>query len=176
MIYTAGIDVGSTYAKALVLDADDEIVGRSMEPTGFMLAEVAERVYQKAMEPTGFMLAEVAERVYQKALAEAGLSADQVAYLIATGYGRHQVRISDLQVTDLTAAARGTTFFFPGTQTILDVGGQTMTQRQVRRGHGRVPGEDRPLHGLHDRGDRPPGGHIQGNDADLRRLRGVRRI
>jgi len=115
MIYTAGIDVGSTYAKALVLDADDEIVGRSMEPTGFMLAEVAERVYQKA-------------------LAEAGLSADQVAYLIATGYGRHQVRISDLQVTDLTAAARGTTFFFPGTQTILDVGGQTMKATRLSDG------------------------------------------
>ena len=115
MIYTAGIDVGSTYTKALILGADDEIVGRAMEPTGFLLAEVAEGVYQKA-------------------LAEAGLSADQVAYLIATGYGRHQVRISDLQVTDLTAAARGTTFFFPGTRTILDVGGQTMKATRLSDG------------------------------------------
>ena len=115
MTYTAGIDVGSTYAKAVILDFDDEIVGRAMEPTGFLLAEVAERVYQKA-------------------LAEAGLSVDQVAYLIATGYGRHQVRISDLQVTDLTAAARGTTFLFPRTRTILDVGGQTMKATRLSDG------------------------------------------
>jgi predicted CoA-substrate-specific enzyme activase len=115
MTYTAGIDVGSTYAKAVILDSDDEIVGRAMEPTGFLLAEVAERVYEQA-------------------LALAGLSADQVAYLIATGYGRHQVRISDLQVTDLTAAARGTTFFFPGTRTILDVGGQTMKATRLTDG------------------------------------------
>jgi predicted CoA-substrate-specific enzyme activase len=67
-------------------------------------------------------------------LVGAGLSADQVAYLIATGYGRHQVRISDLQVTDLTAAARGTTFFFPGTRTILDVGGQTMKATRLSDG------------------------------------------
>lgn len=115
MIYTAGIDVGSTYTKALILGPDDEIVGRAMEPTGFLLAEVAERVYKKALE-------------------DAGLSVDEVAYLIATGYGRHQVRISDLQVTDLTAAARGTTFFFPGTRTILDVGGQTMKATRLSEG------------------------------------------
>jgi predicted CoA-substrate-specific enzyme activase len=78
------------------------------------------------MENTGFKLAEVSERAYHKALANAGLSEKEVDYIIATGFGRHQVRISDVQVTDLTASARGATFFFPNTRTILDVGGQTM--------------------------------------------------
>jgi predicted CoA-substrate-specific enzyme activase len=54
-----------------------------------------------------------------------------VAYVIATGFGRHQVGISDTEVTDLTAAARGTTFLFPGTRTILDVGGQTMKASRI---------------------------------------------
>jgi predicted CoA-substrate-specific enzyme activase len=115
MTYTAGIDVGSTYTKALVLGSDDEIIGRAMQPTGFKLAEAAERTYREA-------------------IAAAGLSVDDVAYLIATGYGRHQVAISDLQVTDLTAAARGATFFFPGTRTILDVGGQTMKASRLADG------------------------------------------
>jgi predicted CoA-substrate-specific enzyme activase len=86
------------------------------------------------MEPTGFKLAEVTKRVYRKALAEAGLATDDVTYIVATGFGRHQAQFSDVQVTDLTAAARGTTFFFPGTRTILDVGGQTMKASRLGEG------------------------------------------
>ena len=115
MIHTGGIDIGSTYTKAIILSADDEIVGQAMEPTGFKLAEVAKRVYRKA-------------------LAEAGLATDDVTYIVATGFGRHQAQFSDVQVTDLTAAARGTTFFFPGTRTILDVGGQTMKASRLGEG------------------------------------------
>ena len=36
------------------------------------------------------------------------------------------VNFSDVTVTDLTASARGVVFLFPGTRTVLDVGGQTM--------------------------------------------------
>jgi len=115
MIYTAGIDVGSTYTKAVVLSADNEIVGRAMEPTGFKLTEVASRVRDSAV-------------------AEAGLSGGDVAYTVATGFGRHQADMSDVRVTDLTAAARGTTFFFPNTRTILDVGGQTMKASRLGDG------------------------------------------
>ncbi len=107
MKYTAGIDVGSTYTKALILSEDNQIVGRAIKSTGFKLTEVSEYVFQKAV-------------------AEAGLSENDVDYIIATGFGRHQTLISDLQVTDLTASARGANFFFPKTRTILDVGGQTM--------------------------------------------------
>jgi predicted CoA-substrate-specific enzyme activase len=107
MTYTAGIDVGSTYTKALILREEAQIVGRAVANTGFKLAEVSRRVYQSA-------------------LAEAGLKEKQVAYVVATGFGRHMVPFSDVHVTDLTAGARGATFFFPGTRTILDVGGQTM--------------------------------------------------
>jgi predicted CoA-substrate-specific enzyme activase len=107
MTHTGGVDVGSTYTKAVVLDEDRRIVGRAMLPTGFKLVEVAERALRAALE-------------------QADLEADGADYVVATGFGRHQVEIGDLTVTDLTAAARGATFLFPGTQTILDVGGQTM--------------------------------------------------
>jgi len=107
MIYTAGIDVGSTYTKAVVLDEFDRIAGRGQARTGFRLAEAARRVFEQA-------------------LAEAGLQPPEVAYVISTGYGRFQVPFRDLQVTDLTSAARGAAFFFPKTRTVLDIGGQTM--------------------------------------------------
>jgi predicted CoA-substrate-specific enzyme activase len=51
---------------------------------------------------------------------------DDVQYVVSTGYGRFQVPFRDVQVTDLTAAARGAAWFYPGTRTVLDVGGQTM--------------------------------------------------
>ncbi len=107
MTYTAGIDVGSTYTKALILSDAYQIVGWALEKTGFKLAEVSRRTYERA-------------------LSEAGLREADVAYVVATGFGRHLVSFSDAHVTDLTASARGATFLFPRTRTILDVGGQTM--------------------------------------------------
>jgi predicted CoA-substrate-specific enzyme activase len=107
MIYVAGIDVGSTYTKALILDQDFQIAGRTMKSTGFKLAQVA----QESLD---------------LALADAGLDQEDISYIVATGFGRHQVPFRDVNVTDLTASARGASHLFPETRTILDVGGQTM--------------------------------------------------
>jgi predicted CoA-substrate-specific enzyme activase len=115
---TAGIDVGSTYTKAVVLGPDHAILGRAMRPTGFQLSRVAEETLAAAAR-------------------EAGVAASDVAYTVATGFGRHQVKVGDVKVTDLTAAARGATLLFPRTRTILDVGGQTMKASRLD-GRGRV--------------------------------------
>lgn len=105
--YVAGIDVGSTYTKALILDEQNQIAGQVMSNTGFKLAEVSQRVMDLA-------------------LAEAGLDEKDIAYTVATGFGRHQVPFRDVNVTDMTASGRGVSYLFPETRTILDVGGQTM--------------------------------------------------
>jgi predicted CoA-substrate-specific enzyme activase len=105
--YVAGIDVGSTYTKALILDEQNQIAGQSMSNTGFKLAEVS----QRAMD---------------MALSEAGLDENDISYVVATGFGRHQVPFRDVNVTDMTASGRGVSYLFPETRTILDVGGQTM--------------------------------------------------
>lgn len=107
MRLTAGIDVGSTYTKAVLTDEGGNILARALEPTGFRLAEAAASTLEGA-------------------LADAGRRREQVTYVVATGYGRHQVPFADVHITDLTAAARGAARLFPGTRTILDVGGQTM--------------------------------------------------
>lgn len=107
MTYVAGIDVGSTYTKALILGGGSQVVGRAMNATGFKLADAARQ---------GFDLA----------LKDAELEEKDINYIVATGFGRHQVSFSDVAVTDLTASSRGASFLFPRTRTILDVGGQTM--------------------------------------------------
>ncbi len=112
MIITAGLDMGSTYIKAVLFSDDRKILG-------------------KAMAQTGSRLTEAAEEVLTLALQEAGLTRSDISYTITTGYGRHMLPVRDLQVTDLTATARGAQFLFPATRTILDIGGQTMKASRV---------------------------------------------
>ncbi len=112
MIITVGIDVGSTYTKAVITDSDQNILSKHVRPTGFKLTDVSQSVYQDC-------------------LAEAGLTEADISYIIATGIGRHQVLFKDIHVTDLTASARGAARLFPGTRTILDVGGQTMKASRI---------------------------------------------
>jgi predicted CoA-substrate-specific enzyme activase len=112
MTITCGIDVGSTYAKAVLTDERGRIVAAVMRPTGFRIPEVAARVYAES-------------------LVAAGLSEDDVAYVVATGMGRHQVAFKDVHVTELTAAARGAVHYFPGTRTVLDIGGQTVKSSRL---------------------------------------------
>lgn len=107
MTLTAGIDVGSTYAKCVLLGDGDELISRALARTGFRLSEVSNRVLEEALDKIGLRRADV-------------------DYVVSTGFGRHQVPFRDVQVTDLTAAARGASLLFPDTRTILDIGGQTM--------------------------------------------------
>lgn len=107
MSYYAGIDIGSTYVKSIIIDASQTIVSRSMQKTGYKITQAGGECLDAA-------------------LTSASLSRDQIAYSIVTGYGRHLLPFSDAHVTDLTAAAKGAAAFFPGTTTVLDIGGQTM--------------------------------------------------
>ncbi len=109
---TAGIDVGSTYTKTMLIDQDRNILGQCLRPTGFRLGEISRTTFQDCLETAG--------------IAEA-----DVDYVISTGMGRHQVDFKDLHVTDLTASARGAGHLFPHTRTILDIGGQTMKASRI---------------------------------------------
>ncbi|HET9251994.1 MAG TPA: acyl-CoA dehydratase activase [Candidatus Eisenbacteria bacterium] len=115
MRITAGIDIGSTYTKAILLREDGVALGRALAPTGFRLAEAARETLGQALDG-------------------AALPRTGVSYVIATGFGRHQAAFADAHVTDITAAARGATFLFPGTRTVLDVGGQTMKASRLSEG------------------------------------------
>jgi (R)-2-hydroxyacyl-CoA dehydratese activating ATPase len=105
MLYVAGVDVGSTQAKAVVLDGAAEIVGRALLDVETNMGSAAERVFGLAV-------------------ADAGLGLSEIAFTVATGYGRYRVTFGDLQVTEISCHARGATFEFPHTRTVLDIGGQ----------------------------------------------------
>jgi predicted CoA-substrate-specific enzyme activase len=107
MIFIVGIDFGSTYTKALIVSDTHQIVGHAMVRTGFRLAQAAEHAYHSA-------------------LVQAALDEKEVAYTVATGFGRHQIPWNNVPATDLTASARGARQLFPRTRTVLDIDGQTM--------------------------------------------------
>jgi activator of 2-hydroxyglutaryl-CoA dehydratase len=82
---TAGVDVGAITAKAAILQ------------DGKLLAS--------AIIMAGYDRAEAARQVLDQALAQADLAREQVACLVATGYGRVQVPGADRSVTEITCRA-----------------------------------------------------------------------
>ena len=112
MLYVAGIDIGSTYSKAIVLNDKREVVG-------------------SAVRRTGFKLGQASEGVFDELLAACGLSREQINYVAATGYGRYTVAYRHTQVTELTAHAQAAVHLFPDTRTILDIGGQDIKAIRV---------------------------------------------
>ena len=101
----AGVDVGSTTSKAVVLDDRRQIAGTSLLPTGANVVRAAERAFREA-------------------LAASKRDESEAAYVIGTGYGRYKVAFGDDQVTEIGCHARGAQFLFPDTRTIVDIGGQ----------------------------------------------------
>jgi (R)-2-hydroxyacyl-CoA dehydratese activating ATPase len=101
--YYAGIDIGSTMTKAVILDK------------GVIAAVIG---------PTGPEHRRLANNVMQAALDRAGISYDAVTYIIATGYGRINVPFADKQVTEISCHAKGVSHLFPDARTLIDIGGQ----------------------------------------------------
>jgi predicted CoA-substrate-specific enzyme activase len=100
-----GVDVGSTQTKAVVMDEQRRVLGRSLIDTGGIVTAAAENAFALACESAG------AERT-------------DVAYVVGTGYGRYRVTFGDTQVTEISCHARGAQYLFPKTRTVLDIGGQ----------------------------------------------------
>lgn len=105
MIFAAGVDVGSTQTKAVIVDGTRAIAARSLIATGANVSRAGETAFLRALE-------------------QAGLPREAVAYVVGTGYGRYKVTFGDAQITEITCHARGAHASFPGTRTVIDMGGQ----------------------------------------------------
>ena len=113
MSFVAGIDIGSRTTKAVILDESRNIRGTALTRT----------------RPD---FPGVAKEVLAQALAQAGGDMEDVKYIATTGLGRYNVPFRDLQITDITCAARGAAFLFPNTKCVLDVGGQSTRAIRLR--------------------------------------------
>ena len=83
MAYAAGVDVGSTQTKAVIIDEDGRIAGRSLLDTGANVIKAAETAYMVALD-------------------QGGIEEREVEYVVGTGYGRYRVTFGNTQVTEIS--------------------------------------------------------------------------
>lgn len=114
-IYFAGIDLGSTMTKIVILDE-------------------AESVVASVVNHTGAEHRRLANKLMEEALAVAGLDIGDISYVMATGYGRINVPFADKQITELSCHARGVASFFPNARVAIDIGGQDAKALKIRNG------------------------------------------
>lgn len=105
--YAAGIDLGAACTKVIIIDADGQLLARSLEKTGFQPDQAAARCLAQALEA-------------------AGLEQGDLSAIISTGFARHLASMRHRAVTELTAATHGARLLFPAAGSVLDLGGQTI--------------------------------------------------
>ena len=104
---TAGVDIGSTTTKSVILDGDT--------------------VRASIVLPSGALPGRTAKQALAGTLAEAGLRESDVTVIATTGYGRRLADMGDIVMTEIKACAAGVLFRCRGGErihTIIDVGGQ----------------------------------------------------
>ena len=101
----AGIDIGSTCAKTIVLNEDKEIVFKDLVPTGWSSIQTA-GIIKKEIESIS------------------GYDENNIKY-VATGYGRISVPYADKMITEISCHGSGAANIFKQKNClIIDIGGQ----------------------------------------------------
>src|SRR5581483_426883 len=119
-LYTAAVDLGSGFTKSVIIAANVEPSLRRLEPAG----EPALHVVGRGRVKTGVDLEAAAGRALAAAVADAGLAAGDIRYTATTGFGRYGFSARDIQITDITSAARGAHHLHPEAPVVLDIGSQ----------------------------------------------------
>ena len=103
-MYTMGVDVGSASSKVVILEDGIRVV--------------TEKVDQLGTGSSG------PQRVLEEALEASGLRMEDMARVVATGYGRFSFEGADRQVSEISCHAKGIYHLVPSARTIIDIGGQ----------------------------------------------------
>lgn len=117
--FHAGLDVGSSYAKAVLLDGAGAVAATAVRRTGIAFGQVANDLR--------------ADLVARVPAAAAG-----IARTVATGYGRANVAFADDTVTEVTCQAVAAWHLFGQPVTVIDVGGQDTKVIEVGPGGRRL--------------------------------------
>ena len=101
----AGVDIGSTTSKAVLLDENGKNLTFALIYTTFDRNQSGEDVLKKALE-------------------QSGNKWEDVAFLVSTGYGRKAFERANMDLPEIICHATGTHHLYPGVRTIIDIGGQ----------------------------------------------------
>ncbi len=115
MTWFAGIDIGSTAIKTALVDESGALRAEHVAASGSLFHKNAREALQTLLD-------------------KAGLARSDVAYLIATGYGRKLFKEADDSISEITANAIGaheTGKAYGGVRTIINIGGQDSKAIQI---------------------------------------------
>ncbi len=101
-MYTMGIDMGSAFAKGVLLNDS--------------------AVSETAVLPSGGEYRITAQQIHKSLIDAAKINSNDIDYTIATGYGARAVDCAHDTKTDLLCHARGLIFSSPSARTAVDVG------------------------------------------------------
>lgn len=101
----AGIDVGSSRTKAVIIDENQDVVGFSTQKSGTDFTQSARDCLLSALNMQN-------------------LIESDIAYLISTGYGRKNVDKHNDTKTEISCHGRGCFYYYPEAITVIDIGGQ----------------------------------------------------
>ena len=101
----AGVDIGSTTAKCVITDENDNMLVFEHIPTEYDRNVSGEKILKQAMD-------------------KLGVSDADIAYIVSTGYGRKSFLRANANIPEIIAHGLGTYKLMPGTRTIIDIGGQ----------------------------------------------------
>ncbi|MGR3175134.1 MAG: acyl-CoA dehydratase activase [Candidatus Scalindua sp.] len=102
---TLGIDIGSLSTNAVLLNEKKEIIAYEIIATGASSKKACDKIFKYILDVTK-------------------IEAEDLDYIIATGYGRVKVPFANEVVTEITCHAKGANYFFPDARTVIDIGGQ----------------------------------------------------
>ena len=111
---TAGCDIGSLTAKAVIMNDDAVLAWEVMR--AFATPEKSAR---EGME---------------RALAKAGLKFDDIESCVGTGYGRKHISFVNRLESEIACHARGAFFMLPAVRTVVDIGGQDAKAIKIDEG------------------------------------------
>ena len=115
----AGIDAGSRTVKVVLIDAESlQIVAQGLADQGVEQDKLATSLFRRVLKSNG-------------------ATGEDVAAIVATGYGRNAVSIADTTITEITCHAVGVHRLVPDARTVIDIGGQDSKLLRLD-GHGKV--------------------------------------
>lgn len=97
--YFAGVDVGTSYVKCVIIDKQKNIVSQFITCTGPNIEASINAAYDCARDK-------------------------EPKHITATGFGRNRVKSANTTKTEISCHAKGAYHYFPQESTIIDIGGQ----------------------------------------------------
>ncbi|MHA1994969.1 MAG: acyl-CoA dehydratase activase [Candidatus Hodarchaeales archaeon] len=114
----AGIDIGSSFTKAILINAEKKVIGLSIVHSGINLRDAAYKALEESLSTEK--------------------KKNQVKNIVTTGFGRKNAHLEDFSIsniTEISCSAKAAKYLYPKDDiTIIDIGGQDTKIIKIKGG------------------------------------------